>query len=388
MKKGRFLEKEGAQALIASLICILLGVLIGYIVLLCINPAGASESIVNVLKNFMTYSKPATQWRKFANTLAKTMPLVLCSLSILFAYKVGLFNIGTAGQYVAGACACLFGALGLGLPWYACMLMAICAGALLGCIVGLLKSYCNVNEVISGIMLNWISLYTTNTILTKVKEGASPYTLYLDKVNPKAFLPKMGLDKLFGGNEYVTIAIPLTILIAIAVGVVLDRTKFGYELKATGYNKNAAKYCGMAEKRNIILTLTIAGSLAGLGASFLYQTGYMRWECTQSSVPGMGFNGIAAAFLGGLNPIGAILASFFIQHITAGGAYVDKSMYCAQISDLISAIIIYLCGFVLFMKYAMNSAIARKEEKALLKAKEKEPEPLPDPAETKEGGDE
>ena len=287
MKKGRFLEREGAQALIASLICILLGVLIGYIVLLCINPAGASESIVNVLKNFMTYSKPATQWRKFANTLAKTMPLVLCSLSILFAYKVGLFNIGTAGQYVAGACACLYGALGLGLPWYACMLMAICAGALLGCIVGLLKSYCNVNEVISGIMLNWISLYTTNTILAKVKEGASPYTLYLDKVNPKAFLPKMGLDKLFGGNEYVTIAIPLTILIAIAVGVVLDRTKFGYELKATGYNKNAAKYCGMAEKRNIILTLVISGGLAGLGASFLYQTGYMRWlQRHRSRLPG------------------------------------------------------------------------------------------------------
>ena len=362
MKKGRFLEREGAQALIASLICILLGVLIGYIVLLCINPAGASESIVNVLKNFMTYSKPATQWRKFANTLAKTMPLVLCSLSILFAYKVGLFNIGTAGQYVAGACACLYGALGLGLPWYACMLMAICAGALLGCIVGLLKSYCNVNEVISGIMLNWISLYTTNTILAKVKEGASPYTLYLDKVNPKAFLPKMGLDKLFGGNEYVTIAIPLTILIAIAVGVVLDRTKFGYELKATGYNKNAAKYCGMAEKRNIILTLTIAGSLAGLGASFLYQTGYMRWECTQSSVPGMGFNGIAAAFLGGLSPIGTLFSSYFIQHITDGGAQLNKQVYPAEISNLISSLIIYFCGFVLFFKLTMNKWLDRRKE--------------------------
>ena len=213
MKKGRFLEKEGVQVLIASLICILLGVLIGYIVLLCINPAGASESIVNVLKNFMTYSKPATQWRKFANTLAKTMPLVLCSLSILFAYKVGLFNIGTAGQYVAGACACLYGALGLKLPWYLCMLMAICAGALLGAVVGFLKSYCNVNEVISGIMLNWIALYTTNTILTRVKEGASPYTLYLNKVNPSAYLPRLGLDKLFNGNENVTIAVPLTILI-------------------------------------------------------------------------------------------------------------------------------------------------------------------------------
>ena len=148
------------------------------------------------------------------------------------------------------------------------------------------------------------------------------------------------------------------------MGVVLDRTKFGYELKATGYNKNAAKYCGMAEKRNIILTLTIAGSLAGLGASFLYQTGYMRWECTQSSVPGMGFNGIAAAFLGGLSPIGTLFSSYFIQHITDGGAFVNTNMYCAQISDLISSVIIYLCGFVLFIKLTIRKLLAKRGDKA------------------------
>ena len=152
----------------------------------------------------------------------------------------------------------------------------------------------------------------------------------------------------------------------------LEKTRFGYELRATGNNKFAAKYCGMAEKRNIILTLVIAGALSGLGAALLYQSGYEQWQVTASAVPAMGFNGIAATFLGGLNPIGTIFASFFIQHITSGGAYVDKTMYCSQISDLISAIIIYLCGFVLFMKYAMNSAIARREEKAIQKAREAE----------------
>ena len=123
-----------------------------------------------------------------------------------------------------------------------------------------------------------------------------------------------------------------------------------------------------------------------MGAAMLYLTGYEQWQCSTSSVPGMGFNGIAAAFLGGLNPFGAILASFFIQHITAGGAYVDKSMYCAQISDLISSLIIYLCGFVLFMKYALNTAIARREEKTALAAK-KETEAPPDGADTEKGGD-
>ena len=130
--------------------------------------------------------------------------------------------------------------------------------------------------------------------------------------------------------------------------------KLGYELKATGLNKNAAKYAGMKEKRNMILTMVIAGSLSGLGASFLYLSGIEQWSCAQTAVPAMGFNGIAAAFLGGLNPIGSIFSAFFIQHITSGGSYVDKMVYCAQISDLISAIIIYFCGFVLFFKHCMN----------------------------------
>ena len=387
MKKNIW-KNNGIQSLLASLACVVLGMLLGYIVLLFINPDGAGEAVATIIKNFLTYSRPETQAKYFGNTLVKTAPLLMCALAILFAYKVGLFNIGVAGQYCAGIAVSLYAALAWHWGWLPCMLLAMMSGAVLGTISGLLKSYCNVNEVISGIMLNWITLYLTNMLLTKVKEDTSPYTYVLQHNNPSAVLPSLGLGRFFNNNQYVGLAIPLAVLIAIVVWVVLEKTRFGYELRATGNNKNAAKYCGMAEKRNIILTLAISGMLAAMGASMLYLTGYEQWQCSTSSVPGMGFNGIAAAFLGGLNPIGTILASFFIQHITAGGAYVDKSMYCAQISDLISAIIIYLCGFVLFMKYAMNSAIARKEEKALLKAKEKEPEPLPDPAETKEGGDE
>ena len=218
-------------------------------------------------------------------------------------------------------------------------------------------------------MLNWISLYTANTLLSKVKEVASPYTMYLTDLNPSSLLPNVGLDTLFNKNKYVTIAVPLALIIAIAVSIILNKTKLGYELKATGSNKNAAKYSGMKENSNIILTLVIAGGLAGLGASMLYQTGYMRWECTQSSVPSMGFNGIAAAFLGGLNPIGAIFSSFFIQHITDGGQYVNTNFYSSQISDLISSVIIYLCGFVLFIKIAMTNMLNRSEERKSRKLK-------------------
>ncbi|MFR8170652.1 MAG: ABC transporter permease [Marvinbryantia sp.] len=363
-KEKRSLLRNGAfQSLLASLACILIGLLVGYIVLLLINPAGAGKAIISILKNFMYYPTQVKALQYFGTTLVKTAPLLLCSLSVLFAYKVGLFNIGAAGQYVAGAGACLYCALAWNLPWYVCILAAVVVGAALAAISGLLKAYCNVNEVISCIMLNWISLYVVNMLLSTVKDPSSPYSEALTSKNPGAMIPSMGLSALFANNKYVTIALPLAVVVAILVWVLLEKTKLGYELKATGLNKQAAKYCGMREKYNIILTMAISGALAGMGAAFFYLTGVEQWAVTQTSVPGMGFNGIAAAFLGGLHPIGAVFSSYFIQHITSGGAYVDKSMYCSQISDLISALIIYLCGFVFFFKLWLNRLLDKRDEK-------------------------
>ena len=363
-KEKRSLLRNGAfQSLLASLACILIGLLVGYIVLLLINPAGAGKAIISILKNFMYYPTQVKALQYFGTTLVKTAPLLLCSLSVLFAYKVGLFNIGAAGQYVAGAGACLYCALAWNLPWYVCILAAVVVGAALAAISGLLKAYCNVNEVISCIMLNWISLYVVNMLLSTVKDPSSPYSEALTSKNPGAMIPSMGLSALFANNKYVTIAIPLAVVVAILVWVLLEKTKLGYELKATGLNKQAAKYCGMREKYNIILTMAISGALAGMGAAFFYLTGVEQWAVTQTSVPGMGFNGIAAAFLGGLHPIGAVFSSYFIQHITSGVAYVDKSMYCSQISDLISALIIYLCGFVFFFKLWLNRLLDKRDEK-------------------------
>ncbi len=364
-QKRSLLRNNAVQSLLASLLCILIGLLVGYVVLLLINPAGAGEAITTIVKNFMTYSRRNAQLKYLGSTLVKTAPLLMCSLSVLFAYKVGLFNIGAAGQYVVGAGASLYCALAWHMPWYVCLLAAVAAGAVLGAISGLLKAYCNVNEVISCIMLNWISLYMVNTLLTRVKESASPYTMTLASTNPGAILPELPAFCMawFNDNQYVTIAIPLAVLAAVAIWVLLEKTRLGYELKATGCNKFAAKYCGMRENKNLILTMAIAGGLAGMGAAMLFLTGFEQWQCTQSSIPGMGFNGIAAAFLGGLNPLGTILSSYFIQHITNGGAYVDKTMYSAQISDFISALIIYLCGFVLFFKFALNNWLDRREEK-------------------------
>ena len=371
------IRSDGFQTLLASLVCVLGGILVGYIALLIIEPSGAFEAILAVLKSFFRY--PGKLMLKYlGQTLVRTVPLILCSLSVLFAYKVGMFNIGVAGQYVAGACGCLYAALAWNLPWLPCLLIGMAAAAVLGVISGWLKTACNVNVVISGIMLNWITLYMTNLILGTVKSPSSPYTKALQGTNSAALLPSLGLEKFFNNERSVTIAIPLAVIMAIVVWVVLNKTKFGYELKATGNNYNAAKYAGMKENQNIILTMMIAGALAGMGAGLLYLTGIEDWETTISSVPAMGFNGIAVAFLGGLSPLGSILSAFFIQYITTGGGNVDLQVYCSQISSLISSLIIYLCAFVAFFKYFIQTRIRKSDEKKAAAAKA---------AESQEGGE-
>ena len=331
---------------------------------LSMSGGNQQKAIIAIMKNFFYYPNAAAATKYFGTTLIKASALLMCALSVIFAYKVGLFNIGAAGQYVIGAGGCLYMALRFNLPWYICLIAGVLIAAAVGGISGALKAYLNVNEVISCIMLNWISLYSVNMLLSQVKDGSTPYTKLLFSYNKSAMLPTAGLNELFH-NKYMTIGVPMAVIAAIIVWVVLQKTKFGFELKATGINKLAAKYCGMHEKRNIIVTMMISGGLAGFGAGIFYLSGIEQWMVQQTSVPGMGFNGIAAAFLGGLDPIGTIFASYFIQHITSGGTYVDTTTYCTQISDLISAFIIYLCAFVFFFKIWFNRYLDKKEEKSV-----------------------
>ncbi|MGN1277612.1 MAG: ABC transporter permease [Floccifex sp.] len=361
--KKNFLRNDAIQAILCSLICVLIGVIVGYLVLLAIDPSGAGQAITAILKNWLNSSMANLRLKNLGMTLVNTAPLILCSLSVLFAYKVGLFNIGASGQYTAGMTVALYAALAWHLNWVICLVLAVLAGAIIGAVSGALKAYRNVSEVISGIMLNWIMLYIANMVLSNVKEPTSTYTLKLTQNAQSSLLPTLGIEKLFNNFQYASIAIPLAIIVAILIWILLEKTKLGYELKATGLNKNAAKYAGMKENQNIILTMMISGALAGLAAACLYLTGITQWSTGTTSVPAMGFNGIAAAFLGGLSPIGSIISSYFIQHITLGGTSINLSVYPSQVADLMSAIIIYLCGFVAFFKLMLNKWLDKKESK-------------------------
>ena len=359
---SRLVKTEGFKNIIASLICVVLGLIIGYFVIVIVNAEHSSVAIVKILKGGFNAPKPL---KGLGETLVKSAPLLLCSLSIIFAYKCGLFNIGAPGQYVMGILFALIGAYIFKAPWYVCVILATIGGALWGVIPGFLKAQLNINEVITSIMFNWIGLHILNYFAGP--EFDKMYNIKAAECMPlpgAAKLPTLGMENLFGGYKYVTIAIFIAILCSILVSVILEKTKFGFEIKATGFNKDAAKYIGMNCKRNIILTMAISGALAGLAAACYYLTGFELYSATkQTSLPATGFNGIAVAFLGCLNPIGAIFASLFITHVNVGGGYLDTTYYSAEIANLISSIIIYLCAFSLVIKMVISKIKISKKAK-------------------------
>ena len=219
-------------SVLAALLCIVIGMAVGFLVLLAINPAHAwGDGFVRIVKGGF-HDAPYGVGKELANAA----PLVMTGLSVGFAFKTGLFNIGAAGQYCFGVALSLYAALGLGWSWLPCMLLAILGGALLAGISGLLKSYCNVNEVISGIMLNWIVYYLTGLI------GSNLPDAWIDKNNNTklTIMPKTGrLPSLAGPGifEDVTWGLIIAAVIAIIIWFILRYTKFGFELKLCGSNK-------------------------------------------------------------------------------------------------------------------------------------------------------
>ena len=347
---GMVLRQKGSSVL-AAILCILIGLAVGLIALFIINPEHAwDQGFMRIIQGGF-YDFPYGVGR----TLTNSAPLIMTGLSVAFAFKTGLFNIGAAGQYTLGAFGALYCALILHLPWYLCLLASALFGAVWGAIPGIFKAYLNINEVITSIMFNWIGLYMVNEIVYARGTGAmydvkSTRTWKLVDTSPESVIPSAGMSELFH-TPSTTIAIFLAIAAAVLIWVILEKTSFGYELKAVGLNKNAARYAGINEKKNIILSMTIAGALAGFGAGLLYLSGGAEWNpLNTTTLPAMGFNGIATALLAASHPIGTIFSSVFISHITVGGSFLPTRYFPPEIADLISGIIIYLCAFAMLFR--------------------------------------
>ena len=268
----------------------------------------------------------------------------------------------------------------LKLPWWACLLASAIGGAIWGAIPGFFKAYLNVNEVITAIMFNWIGLYGVNTLIYQGGSGPmyntnTTKTYTIKQVSPDSLLPTFNIpigDKGYFGKMFLpTIGIFIAIAVAVLIWVVLNKTVFGYELKACGFNKNAAKYAGINDRKNIILSMTIAGALAGLGAGLFYLSGSKEWEpLVSTSLPATGFNGISVALLASSNPIGCIFSAIFISHITVGGGFMDAGIFPSEVSSIISGVVIYLCAFSLLFRSGIRKFFAREPKKAAGKGKE------------------
>lgn len=344
----RVINSESFVSIVSSVFSIIIGIFLGFILLVILKPDSSFYGITNML--FTGFSS----LEKLGKVLYYAMPLVMTGLSVAIAFRCGLFNIGAPGQYIFGGYAALVFGIIFKLPWPICLVASIIGGALIGMIPGIFKALFNVNEVITSIMLNWISLYLVNLLVSNSNMLASSYggsserTVMLSLVNESAILPKMGLDKIFAGSSLVSIGIILAIVIAIAMFIIIEKTIFGYELKACGYNKEASKYAGINAKRNIILSMVIAGALAGLGGGFYYLNGGASYTIG-NVLPSAGFNGIPVALLASSNPIGVIFSALFISYIQVGGDAMQPE-YSPEAVTIIISVIIYLSAFSLVLK--------------------------------------
>ena len=360
--KSPLLQRSGVSTVFSSLLCIVIGLALGFLFLLALDPKGAWEGgFLRILKGGF-YMWPIGVGRE----IAQIAPLIMTGLSVGFAFKTGLFNIGAAGQYTVGAFGALFFAIVLKMPWWVCLLASALFGAIWGAIPGILKAYLNVNEVITAIMFNWIGLYAVNTIIygggTGIMYDATKTKTYSLRANfSDSVIPDLGLGNVFS-NKSTTIAVFLAILVAILIWFIIDKTTFGYELKACGHNKDAARYAGINEKRNIILSMVIAGALAGFGAGLHYLSGVAEWNPQDSTaLPGIGFDGISVALLASSNPIGTIFSAAFISHISTGGGFMDTNVFPPEIADVISGVVIYLCAFSLLFKNWFSKRMQKRK---------------------------
>ena len=382
-------RSDGFNKLLSSLISIVVGLLVGGIVVLIVGlvePKITSGSIWDgirlIFAGILSTGRDAAgslTWgfnaQNIGNMLFRATPLIMTGLSVAVAFKTGLFNIGAPGQYLMGTLASLCIALGIpsssvpaGVIWVLALLGGMLAGALWGAIPGLLKALLNINEVLACIMTNWIAANLVTWMFDisnfkNIAESTKSGYIYKTTYNGVA-TPKLGLDKLFPGSQ-VNGGVLLAILLAIVVYIIMQKTTFGYQLKACGSNRHAARYAGIPDKRNIVLSMAIAGALAGAGAALYWLSGNTEFYwTTYQSLPVVGFNGIPVALLAINNPIGVIFAGIFMAMLNIVGMQLTNlTAYNEYITDVIIAVIVYLSAFALVIRMMLVNIRKRKELK-------------------------
>lgn len=355
-KNVKSVKKFDIRPILPSLISIAIGMIIGVIVLFVSNPTNATEATIRLFKGPFNFGAI----KGIGDLLYYSAPILLTGLSVGFAFKTGLFNIGASGQFIVGA----FIAVYIGIKWtfipapllwIVALLGAALIGALWALLVGVLKAWRNVNEVITSIMMNYIGMYLVNYF---IRSWGIYDSLRNQTLRPKVTIPSFGLDSIFPGS-FANGGIVIAILLALLMYIILNKTTFGFELKAVGLNRFASRYAGVNENRSIVYSMLIAGALSGIagGITFLASTG--RHITVVNTLAPEGFNGIAVALLGLNNPIGIIFSSMFMSYIKLGGQAIQTLGYVPEIIEMMIAIILYISALsVLF-----NTLLSRRKGK-------------------------
>lgn len=358
--------KEVLDVLKIPLITILLSLLIGGIIILVTgsNPLTAYYSLLQgsglaPKSSYAAYRGILTDFASFVNYFT---PMIFAALAVAVAMKAGLFNIGVSGQMLAAGFSAtiivgyseLNGALAKPLV----LLVGIAAGGLVGALIGFMKHRFNINEVVSSIMLNYIIQYVVSFFIN---------TYYVDPISRQsAEVSKASrltlMDTLIGERK---IDIPLGIIFAlIAVFLIwflLDKTKIGYEMKAVGYSKNAARYAGIRVGKSIVFAMAVSGALGGL-AGVTYYLGYVG-SIQPRVLTGIGFDAIAVSLLGNNHPIGIIFSTILISIIGKGSTYMKSTAGVdSEIASVITGIILLFSACNVYIKWKFGNGTSKPEK--------------------------
>lgn len=337
-----------------SLIATLLGLIAGALLMFA---AGH-----NAFEGFMYLIQGGTKsLERIGNTIATATPLILSGLSLVFAFRTGLFNIGTPGQMLFGGLCATIVAHTVNLPrpilLVVLIIIAFIGGAVWAAIPGLLKAVFNVHEVVSCIMMNWIGYWIVYYVVRDYFPNGSKATESLPLAD-ELTLRSSWLSNLFAGS-YINLGIIVAIVTVIAIAFILNKTTFGYELKAVGYNKHAAAYAGISVNRSVVYSMMIAGGLAGLAGLTQYLG--VATNIQIGVMPTQGFDGIAVALLGATTPIGALLAALFFGLLYAGRGYMSvMTEVPPEIADTIIATIIYFAATSVLVERVLDKMKSKR----------------------------
>ncbi len=345
MKKSNIWE-----SLRVPVISLMLSLLVGAIVIILIgkNPLVAYQNLLQgsgllPKPSYAGYKSMLTDFTSFLNAVT---PLIFAALAVAVAFKAGLFNIGVSGQMLAaGFVASItigYSNLDAIMAKPLVVLIGIACGAAVGGLIGYLRYKFNINEVVSSIMLNYIIQYVISFFIN---------TKYIDVVSRQSTnvsdASALTLKNVEIANLKMDIplGIILAILTVILVHIILNKTKFGYELKAVGGSPGAAKYAGINVGKTMIKAMLLSGALSGL-AGVTYYLG-LNYSIQPGVLPSLGFDAVAVTLFGGVTAIGSMVASFLITIISKGSTYMNSIAGVPQeIASVITALILLFsaCG--------------------------------------------